>query len=171
MVFGGYLLRARDQFLGAWRGSTEVPAAAVVGPALIVGLIYLVVAPIAGVAYAIIQVKRPHARVGMGVLRTLGGAPRVGEGPEVWDQVFGRREVAPWVRVWFKDRSAVEGVITYAGVSPASRQLYLSGVSGVPNSLVRLDANGAVVEDLSEKQGEGIWVEIGAEVLMVEVFG
>ena len=89
----------------------------------------------------------------------------------MWDQVFGRREVTPWVRVWFKDRSAVEGVITYAGVSPASRQLYLSGVSGVPNSLVRLDPNGAVVEDLSEKQGEGIWVEIGAEVLMVEVFG
>ena len=51
------------------------------------------------------------------------------------------------------------------------RQLYLSGVSGVPNSLVRLDANGAVVEDLSEKQGEGVWVEIGAEVLIVEVFG
>ena len=41
----------------------------------------------------------------------------------------------------------------------------------MPNSLLRLDANGAVVEDLSEKQGEGVWVEIGAEVLMVEVFG
>ena len=63
----------------------------------------------------------------------------------------GGRDVTPWVRVWFKDRTAIEGV--------------------VPNSLVRLDVNGAVVEDLSEKQGEGIWVDVGAEVQMVEVFG
>jgi hypothetical protein len=41
----------------------------------------------------------------------------------------------------------------------------------VPESLVRLDAEGNVIEDLTARAGEGIWVEIGSEVLFVEIFG
>lgn len=171
LIFAGYLLRARNQWLMAWRSSTTPSITTVLGPLLIVCTICFVIAPLVGVVYAVVQTKRPHATVGSRVLRVLHAIPSSEEGPEVWDQVFGRRDVTPWVRVWFKDRTAIEGVVRYAGVSPASKQLYLSAVAGVPNSLVRLDVNGAVVEDLSEKQGEGIWVDVGAEVQMVEVFG
>lgn len=90
--------------------------------------------------------------------------------PEVWDSVFSR-ERAPWVRVVFKNGTAVEGLARFAGLSPAAKQLCLVPWPGVPESLVRLDAEGAVVEDLTARAGEGIWLEIGTEVLFIEIFG
>ncbi len=169
-LLGGYLLRARDQLLMAWQHPVPLPWWAVVIPILAICLIYLVVAPLLGIAYALLLIKRPYAAVGHWLLTRLGITTRYEEGPEVWDQVFGRREVRPWVRVWFKDGTAIEGVVSAAGVSPASKQVYLSGIEGVPNSLVRLDAEGAIVEDLSGGQAEGVWIEVGSEVRRVEVF-
>ena len=169
-LVGGYLLQTRDQFIMAWHHPGVLPWWAMMVPILFITVIYFLVAPLTGIAYAIILIWRPHAAFGRWLLNRFGITTRYEEGPEVWDQVFGRRKEAPWVRVWFKDGTGIEGVMRSAGFSPASRQLYLSSLKGTPNSLVRLGSSGTILEDLSAKQAEGIWIEIGSEVRMVEVF-
>jgi hypothetical protein len=72
--------------------------------------------------------------------------------------------------VRFKDHSAVEGLLSAVGLSPFDRQLYLTAKSGQANSLVRIGSDGKVVEDLSARFGEGVWLQIGGEVIAVEVF-
>lgn len=170
LAFTPSLLRSRDQFLLLWRESSSLPWWAVAIPLGVMVVVYFLVAPAVGVLDAVLQVTRPHARMAHWLLRKIGVTTRYEAGPEVWDQVFGHRETQPWVRIWFKNGMAIEGVIKHAGTSPATKQLYLTGLKGVPNSLVRLDAEGTVIEDLSAKEGDGIWVEIGSEVFMVEIF-
>lgn len=169
-LVGGYLFRAREQFVMAWHHPVPVPLWAVGLSIAAICLIYFIVAPLLGIAYALILIKRPHVAVGNWLLKKFGVTTRHERGPEVWDQVFGQRSEAPWVQVWFKDGSKFEGVIKHAGISPASKQLYLSGMEGVPNSLMRSDAHGTVY-DLSGTQAEGVWIEIGPEVQSLVVFG
>ena len=61
-------------------------------------------------------------------------------------------------------------ILKYGIVSPAGRQLLLVSLPGVPESLIRLDSTGAILEDLTAR-AEGVWAEIGSEVLFVEIFG
>jgi hypothetical protein len=169
-LIGGYLPRAREQFLIDWHRQAYLPSWSVVIPLVAICLVYFVVAPLVGITYTLIQLKRPHVAFGRWILRRFNINIPSGEGPEIWDEVFGRRDTAPWVRVWFKDGSGIEGIVKHVGVSPASRQLYVVEDSEIPNSLVRLDSHGHTLEDLSAINAEGVWIDIGSEVQRVEVF-
>lgn len=57
------------------------------------------------------------------------------------------------------------------GADRLGRQLFLVPLPGVPESLVRLDADGSVVENLTARAVEEMWVDISPEVLFVEIFG
>ena len=56
-----------------------------------------------------------------------------------------------------------------AGVSPSGRQLLLGPSQGEPESLVRFNQSGIIVQDLTEKT-EGVWIEIGPEVVRIDIF-
>ena len=130
----------------------------------------LLSAPLLAVSWAIVIRRAPHIRLALGLLQWAGVRARYDEGPEVWDEVFGHQDTQRWVRVVFRDGTALEGVVTGAGVSPAARQVYLRGLEDVANSLARLDAQGNVLEDLSAKGAEGVWIDIGGDVRVVEVY-
>ena len=121
---------------------------------------------LAGLAYAFIQANQPYV---VAIGRVARGQLGPHAHPEVWDRAF-NREIQPWVRIVFKNGTAIQGIARMAGLSPASRQLLLVALRGVPESLVRLDEHGYVADDLTAR-AEGVWVEIGSEVLFVEVFG
>jgi uncharacterized protein DUF6338 len=131
-----------------------------------IAVVYLVLGPLAGLAYAFIQANQPYvAAIGRVARGRLGPHAH----PEVWDRAF-NREIQPWVRVVFKNGTAIQGIARMAGLSPASRQILLVALPGVPESLVRLDEHGRIADDLTAR-AEGVWVEIGGEVLFVEIFG
>lgn len=167
------LLSSRNAFLAAWRDhetASQLPWWAVGMPVLVLMLVYFVAAPTLAIAWALLVRKRPHIRFAGWLLERLGSKLRYAEGPEVWDEIFGADEVQKWVRVTFKDGTAVEGLLIGAGLSPSGRQLHLSGLAGIANSLTVLNSDGRVVDDLSARQVEAIWIEIGSEVRRVDVF-
>jgi len=55
-------------------------------------------------------------------------------------------------------------------MSPASKQVHLSGLTGVANSLTLLDATGIVVRDLNAQDVEFLWIDIDSEVRRVDVY-
>ena len=167
------LLASRNEFLKIWQQqqlASHLPWWAICMPIAVFVLVYFVVAPLLAVSWAIVIRRAPHIRLALGLLQWAGVRARYDEGPEVWDEVFGHQDTQRWVRVVFRDGTALEGVVTGAGVSPAARQVYLRGLEGVANSLARLDAQGNVLEDLSAKGAEGVWIDIGGDVRVVEVY-
>jgi hypothetical protein len=84
---------------------------------------------------------------------------------------LGRDDEQRWVRVCFKDGQAVEGVLISAGVSPSAKQIHLSGLPDVANSLTLLTADGTVQRDLSQAGVNSVWIDISSEVQRVEVYG
>jgi Family of unknown function (DUF6338) len=102
----------------------------------VIVLIYFMLAPLLGIAYALLDTYRPHVRLARAVLgATLGSEAE----PEVWDRLFSGRDEKPWVRVWFKNGSGIGGVVRSAGLSPSGRQLCLVPSQGVQESLVLFD--------------------------------
>jgi hypothetical protein len=138
----------------------------------VIALIYFVFSPAVGIAYAVVQTQRPYVWLARVVLPN---AVSRGAQPEVWDRLFSSEEERPWVIVWFKDHGAIGGTVQFAGVSPSGRQLHLAPSRGpdntslVPESLVRFDQNGVIVEDLTDRI-EGIWIEVGPEILRIDIF-
>jgi hypothetical protein len=90
----------------------------------VIVLIYVVISPLLGVLYALIQANPPYSAATSELVR-------------------GRL-----------------GVHAHP----------LVPLPGVPESLIRLDSDGQLLDDLTSR-AEGVWVEIGPEVLFVEVFG
>lgn len=166
LVFGWRFLKARHHLmitsttlepLEMW---TLLPAAGVIA------LVYVVISPVLGVLYALIQANQPYRTAASKIVRSQ---LDVHAHPEVWDRAF-NRDIQPWVRVVLKSGTSIQGIARFAGLSPAGRQLLLVPLPGVPESLIRLDSTGAILEDLAAR-AEGVWVEIGSEVLFVEIFG
>jgi hypothetical protein len=173
LLFAKPLLASRNEMLAVWnqrQEATQLPGWAIWMPILIFGLVYFVVAPCVATIWAIFIRKRPHVRAAQAILGVAGVTIRSEEGPEVWDDLFVQDEQQRWVRVTFKDGTAIEGCLMSAGVSPASRQVHLSGLTGVANSLTLLDATGAVVRDLNAQDVAAIWIEINSEVRRVDVY-
>ena len=168
------LLASRNVVLAAWQNqqaSSQLPGWAIYMPLLVFGLVYFVAAPLAAMIWAIFIRTRPHIRLAQKLLRQSGIAVRYDEGPEVWDEIFGSGDMQRWVRVCFKDGHAVEGVLIGAGVSPSAKQIHLSGLPDVANSLILLKADGTVQRDLSQAGVNSVWIDIASEVHRVEVYG
>ena len=149
LLFAKPLLASRNAMLGVWKQDQQ--AAQLPG-------------------WAIFIRKRPHVRAAQAILGLAGVTIRAEEGPEVWDDLFVQDDQQRWVRVTFKDGTAIEGCLMSAGVSPASRQIHLAGLPGVANSLTVLDATGAVVRDLAAHDVAALWIEVNAEVRRVDVY-
>lgn len=132
----------------------------------VIALIYVVISPLLGVLYALIQANPPYRAATSELVR---GRLGVHAHPEVRDRAF-NRDVQPWVRIVLKGGSAIQGIVRFAGLSLAGRQPLLVPLPGVPESLIRLDSDGQLLDDLTSR-AEGVWIEIGAEVLFVEIFG
>lgn len=167
-VFSWRLLRARAHIMEAATRQTPVDVLGVGAPLVgILVLVYFVFSPLVGIAYALMQTHRPYVRLARALLPTaLEGDAQ----PEVWDRLFSGEEERPWVVVWFKSgNGAIGGAVQLAGVSPSGRQLFLVPSEGEPESLVRFDKDGTIVEDLT-LDTDGIWVDVNAEVLWIEVF-
>ena len=167
------LIAARNAMLAVWRNeqaTAELPWWAIWMPILIFAVVYFVAAPLVAVVWAFFVRTRPHVRLAQAALRKFGLTVRADEGPEVWDAVFGSADTQRWVRICYKDGTAIEGVLVAAGVSPAGRQLHLAGLDDVPHSLTVLDSGGNVTEDLSSRQVQSLWLEITADVQRVEVY-
>ena len=166
LAFGSPILKARQH----WALISTVPAQpdawTLLPVAGVIALIYLVLAPTLGILYAFVHTRPPY---GTKVARMLRSRLGVHAHPEVWDRAF-NRDVQPWVRIVLRSGSSIQGIVRFAGLSPAGRQLLLAPLSGVPESLIRLDSDGQLLEDLTAR-AEGVWIEIGAEVLFVEIFG
>ena len=173
LIFTRPLLASRNAMLAVWRDqqyASELPWYAIWMPIAVFGLVYFVAAPIVAVIWAVIARRGLHIRAAQWLLRRVGLAVRYDEGPEVWDEIFANDDRQRWLRVTFKDGRAVEGILVGAGVSPAARQVQLSGVAGVANSLAVLDETGAVVEDLATRNVEAVWIDVGAEVRRIDVY-
>jgi hypothetical protein len=167
LLFAWRFLKARDHLTAVSTTLAPLDLWLFVPVVGVIALVYLVISPSLGVVYALVEARHPYTAVARALIRGRLGAH---VHPEVWDRAF-NRDVQPWVRIVFKNGTAVQGLARFAGLSPAGRQLLLVPWTGVPESLVRLDAEGNVIEDLTARAGEGIWVEIGPEVLFVEIFG
>jgi hypothetical protein len=165
-AFGWRLLSARQHLIEVATTLQPLNVGTFALVFALMGVLYVVVSPALGILYAAVQIHQPYAALGHRILR---GRFRTSIQPEVWDRLFSR-ETQTWVRVVFKNGTALQGLVAFAGRSPSSRQLGLVSRADIPQSLVRLNAEGAVVEDLTERAAEGIWLEIGPEVQFVEVF-
>jgi hypothetical protein len=173
LVFAKPLLAARNEVLAVWsqqHQAAQLPGWAIWLPILIFGLVYFIAAPCVATLWAILVRRRPQVRAAQAILRLAGVTIRSDEGPEVWDDLFVHGDQQRWVRVTFKDGTAVEGCLMSAGVSPASRQVQLSGLRGVVNSLTLLDIDGAVVRDLNAQDVAALWIDVNADVRRVEVY-
>jgi hypothetical protein len=173
LVFAKPLLAARNEVLAVWsqqHQAAQLPGWAIWLPILIFGLVYFIAAPCVATLWAILIRRRPHVRAAQAILRLASVTIRSDEGPEVWDDLFVHGDQQRWVRVTFKDGTAVEGCLMSAGVSPASRQVQLSGLRGVVNSLTLLDVDGAVVRDLNAQDVAALWIDVNADVRRVDVY-
>jgi hypothetical protein len=165
-MFAWRLLHARYRILETWTRQTPLDVLGIGLPvAGVIALIYFLLGPLLGIAYALLHTYQPHVRLARAVFgHTLGSDSE----PEVWDRILSGRDEMPWVRVWFKNGSAIGGVVGSAGLSPSGRQLCLVPSQGVQRSLVHFDQAGLVIEDLAGR-AEGVWLDIGPEVLRVEI--
>ena len=173
LFFAKPLLASRNEMMAVWKQQQQaarLPGWAIWMPIVIFGLVYFLVAPCVATVWAIFIRRRPHVRLAQAILGLAGVTIRSEEGPEVWDDLFVQDDQQRWVRVTFKDGPAVEGCLMSAGVSPASRQVHLSGLAGVANSLTLLDATGAVVRDLNAQDVASLWIDINSEVRRVDVY-
>lgn len=173
LLFSKPLLASRNVVVAAWQNQqavSQLPAWAIYMPLLVFVCIYFVAAPLVAVVWAVFIRARPHIRVAQTLLRTLQLPVRYGEGPEVWDELFGRDDTQRWVRVCYKDGHAIEGVLVGVGVSPSARQIHLSGLEGVANSLTVLAADGTVRRDLSADGVASVWIDVGGEIHRIEVY-
>jgi len=173
LMFARPLLASRNAMLAIWRDqqhASQLPSYAIWMPIVVFVLVYLIAAPIVAVIWTVFVRYRLHIRAAQWLLRYVGLSVRYGEGPEVWDEIFATDDRQRWLRVTFKDGKAIEGILTGVGVSPAARQVQLSGLTGVGNSLAVLDEAGAVVEDLGTRNVEAVWIDVGAEVRRIDVY-
>jgi hypothetical protein len=173
LLFAKPLLASRNEMLAVWsrqHQANQLPGWAIWLPILIFGLVYFIVAPCVATVWAVLIRRRPHVRAAQAFLRLAGVTTRSEEGPEVWDDLFVQDDQQRWVRVTFKDGTAIEGCLMTAGFSPASRQVHLVGLNDVANSLTLLDATGAVVRDLNAQGVAADWIEINADVRRVDVY-
>ncbi|MDP2623938.1 MAG: DUF6338 family protein [Actinomycetota bacterium] len=160
------MFHARAHVLEAWTKQTPIDVLGVGAPvAGVIALVYFVFSPVVGIGYALMQNHRPYVWFARAVFSNVVSSHAQ---PEVWDRLFSGAEERPWVIVWFKSQGAIGGSVQFAGVSPSSRQLLLVPSPGVPQSLVRFDQSGQIVEDLTAK-AEGIWVDVSSEVVRVEI--
>lgn len=166
LLFGWRFLNARNHLILTSESLQPLDPWVFLPVLGVIAFVYVVISPLLGIAYAIVQASPPYATLVGQVIRERLGAHAH---PEVWDRAF-NRDVQPWIRVVFKSGTAIQGIARFAGLSPASKQLFLVPLVGVPESLVRLDAQGVVLEDLTTR-AEGVWVDIGTEILFVEIFG
>ena len=160
------LLASRNVVLAAWQNQqapSQLPGWAMYMPLLVFGLVYFVAAPLTAMVWAIFIRTRPHIRLAQKLLRASGMAVRYDEGPEVWDEIFGRDDKRGG-SVCVKDGLAVEGVLISAGVSPSAKQIHLSGLPDVANSLTLMKADGSVQQDLSRAGVNSVWIDISSEV-------
>jgi len=166
-VFAWRLLHARAHVLEAIATGGSIDVIGVGAPvAGVIALVYFVLSPAVGIAYALVQTHRPYVRLARMVLPNAVSSEAQ---PEVWDRLFSGEEEQPWVIVWFRTHGAIGGAVRLAGVSPSGRQLLLGPTQGEPESLVRFNQSGIIVQDLTEKT-EGVWIEIGPEVLRIDIF-
>lgn len=180
--FARPLFGARDAVVGAWSRGANVEVAAVAKAFVPVLIIYFVFAPLLGIGYGFLRRFRLQAAIanttltaGRVLWRKLGGrgsneAPYlIGAGPEVWDDVIDSDlSNTPWVRVWFKDGSGLEGVLRRISTSPAPHQLYLTTLEGSPATLLRLAPDGSVAADLGAQGAQGVWIEVASDVRSIE---
>jgi len=73
-----------------------------------------------------------------------------------------------WARVWFKDRTGLEGVVGRISTSPGPHQIYLTTLEGAPDTLLRLGPDGAVTADLGAQGALGVWVDLASDIRCVE---
>jgi Family of unknown function (DUF6338) len=166
-IFAWRLLHARAHLLEAAAKGSPVDVLGVGAPlAGVIVVVYFVSSPLVGIGYALMQIHRPYVRLARLILPNVVGTYAQ---PEVWDRLFSVEDERPWVIVWFKSHGAIGGTVQFAGVSPSGRQLFLAPVPGEPESLVRFNQAGMIVEDLTDKTN-GVWVDVGAEVVRVEIF-
>ncbi len=167
------LLASRNAVLHAWQDrqqASAVPGWPIYMPILVFASVYFVAAPLVAVLWAAFVRSRPHIRLAQRFLRRVGAAVRYDEGPEVWDELFGKSDDQRWIRVWFKTGKALEGVLVGAGVSPAAKQLHLAGIVDVPSSLTLLNEDGSVFRDLTEDGVESVWIDVTTEVVRIEMY-
>ncbi len=166
-IFAWRIARARAHVLEASASGGPIDVFGVGLPlAGVIALVYFVFSPVVGIGYALMQLHRPYVRLARLVLPNVVGSDAQ---PEVWDRLFSIEDERPWVIVWFKSHGAIGGTVRFAGVSPSGRQLFLAPIPGEPESLVRFNQSGVIVEDLSDKT-DGVWVDVGAEVVRIEIF-
>ena len=166
-MFAWRLIHARAHVLEASANGSPIDVLGIGLPlAGVIVLVYFVFSPAVGIGYALMQLHRPYVRLARLVLPNVVGSDAQ---PEVWDRLFSVEDERPWVIVWFKNHGAIGGTVQFAGVSPSGRQLLLAPIPGEPESLVRFNQNGLIVEDLSEKT-DGVWVDVGSEVVRIEIF-
>jgi Family of unknown function (DUF6338) len=167
-IFAWRLLHARAHIIDAATKHTAVDVLGVGAPLVgVVALVYFVCSPALGILYALVQTYRPYARLAWAFMPSALPGDTL---PDVWDRLFSEEDERPWVVIWFKNAAgAIGGLVQYAGLSPSGRQLFLVPLEDVPQSLVRFDKDGAIVEDLTPDT-DGIWVDVNAEVLWIEVF-
>jgi hypothetical protein len=173
LLFSKPLLASRNVIVAAWydqHAAFQLPGWAIYMPLAVFGLIYFVAAPFLALVWAIFIRAKPHVRLAQSLLGTLGIPVRYDEGPEVWDEIFGRDDTQRWVRVCYKDGHAIEGVLVRAGVSPSARQVHLAALPDVANSLTVLRDDGTVKRDLSHEGVTSVWIDITTEVHRVEVY-
>ena len=173
LTFARPLLASRNAILAVWRDqqhASQLPSYAIWMPIGVFVLVYFIAAPIVAVIWAVFVRYRLHIRTAQWLLRRVGLSVRYDEVLEVWDKIFATDDRQRWLRVTFKDGKAIEGILTGVGVSPAARQVQLSGLPGVANSLAVLDEVGTVVEDLATRNVDGVWIDVGAEVRRIDVY-
>lgn len=152
LLFGWRFLKARHDLILSSQNLQPLDPWVFLPVLGVIALVYVLVSPLIGVAYAFIQANQPYAApVGRIFRERLGPHAH----PEVWDRAF-NRDIQPWVRGVFKSGTAIQGIARFAGLSPSSRQIFLVALPGVPESLVRLDAQGVILEDLTAR-AEGVW--------------
>jgi Family of unknown function (DUF6338) len=167
------LLASRNVIVAAWydqHAAAPLPGWAIVMPLAVFASIYFIAAPVLALVWAVFIRAKPHVRLAQYVLSTLGIPIRYDEGPEVWDEIFGRDDTQRWIRVCYRDGHAIEGVLVRAGVSPSARQVHLSALPDVANSLTVLGDDGAVKRDLSQEGVTSVWIDITTEVHRIEVY-
>ena len=166
-VFAWRLLHARAHLLVAASTGNPIDVLGVGVPlAGVILVVYFVGSPLVGIGYALMQTYRPYVRLARLVLPNVVGTFAQ---PEVWDRLFSVEDERPWVIVWFKSQGGIGGTVQFAGVSPSGRQLFLVPVPGEPESLVRFNQAGVIVDDLTHKT-DGVWIDVGSEVVRIEIF-
>ena len=104
LVFGWRLLKARHHLVVTSTTLAPLEMWTLLPAAGVIVLVYVVISPVLGVLYALIQAKQPY-RTAVG--RLVRSQLDVHAHPEVWDRAF-NRDVQPWVRVSWKGGTSIQ---------------------------------------------------------------